>query len=71
MVTRAGFCKILVRIANREDPDHASSEALRCLSLFGRQLVFKILDHPPGSKVCSSLNQMIQKCKKVLLDHMD
>ena len=39
---------MLVRIANREDPDHtASSEAadlaLNCLSRLCRQLVFKIL----------------------------
>ena len=38
---------MLVRIANREDPDQtASSEAVWSESaLFGRQLVFEILEH--------------------------
>ena len=43
---------MLVRIANREEPDQtASSEvcAAECLGLFGRQLVFKILEHLPYS----------------------
>ena len=43
---------MLVRVANREDADQtASSEAVWvcpvCLGLFGRQLVFKILEHLP------------------------
>ena len=53
---------MLVRIINREDPDQTvSSEAVFfkssliwvclfvpvCLGLFGRQLVFKILEHLP------------------------
>ena len=41
--------KMLVRIANREDPDQMKQSDLGlptiCLGLFGRQLVFKILDH--------------------------
>ena len=43
---------MLVRIANREDPDQtAPSEAVRSgsalfvLAFFGKQLVFKILEH--------------------------
>ena len=39
---------MLVRIANREDPDKTTSSdlGLHCLSgIFGRQLVFKILEH--------------------------
>ena len=56
LVFRAGIHKMLVRIANREDPDQtasASSEAvwsrstLFVYSFFGRQLVFKILEHLP------------------------
>ena len=49
VVIRAEINQILVRIANRDDPDHTvSSEALRSGSalfvknLFGRELVFKI-----------------------------
>ena len=49
---RAGIHKMLVRIANREDPDQtASSEAvgsgpaLFCLGFFGRQLILQILEH--------------------------
>ena len=33
--------KMLVRIANREDPDHCTV----CLGHFARQLVFEILEH--------------------------
>ena len=41
LVFRAGIHKIVVRIANREDPDQKQSDlCLRCLPrLFGRQLV--------------------------------
>ena len=50
LVTRAGIHKMLVKIANREDPDQTtSSEAVRsgsalfvCLGPFSMQLVFKI-----------------------------
>ena len=35
---------MLVRIANREDPDQTASSTVG-LSLFGRQIVFKILEH--------------------------
>ena len=51
LVFKAGICKMLVRIANREEPDKtASSEVCAaCLGLFGRQLVFKILEHLPYS----------------------
>ena len=41
---------MLVRIANREEPDQTtSSEAVCtvCLGPFDRQLVFEILDHLP------------------------
>ena len=41
-VFRAETHKMLVRIANREDPDLGCAV---CLCLFGRQLVFKILEH--------------------------
>ena len=45
---RAGILKILIKIANREDPDlTASSEKIVCIDLFGRQLVFEIFDHLP------------------------
>ena len=38
--------KMLVKIANREDPDQQSALHLRCFSWpYGRQLVFKILEH--------------------------
>ena len=41
---RARIHKMFVRIANREDPDQ-TDPGLHCLSrLFGRQLVFKILE---------------------------
>ena len=41
MVIRAGINKLLVRIANREDPDQIWV-CLVCLGLFGRQLVFEM-----------------------------
>ena len=46
---RAEFHKLLVRIANREDPDQTASDlGLCCLFvLLGRQLVFDILGHLP------------------------
>ena len=40
LVFRAPIHKMLFRIANREDPDQTV-----CLRLFGRQLLFKILEH--------------------------
>ena len=37
---------MLVRIANREDPDQTASWVFAvCLGLFDMQLVFKILEH--------------------------
>ena len=48
LVIRAGIHRMPVRIANREGPDQtASSEGVSpvCLGLFGRKLVFKILEH--------------------------
>ena len=48
MVIRAAIHKMLVRMANREDPDETASSdlGLSCLSRpFSRKLVFKILDH--------------------------
>ena len=47
VVTRAGISNICVRLANRKDSDQtASSEACTvCLGLFGRLLVFKLLEH--------------------------
>ena len=51
LVFRAGIHKMLVRIANREDPDQtASSEAVWYGSaLFVRQQEFEILEHLPKS----------------------
>ena len=40
LLSRAGIHKMNARKANREDPYQAASSV--CLSLFGRQLVFKI-----------------------------
>ena len=45
LVFRAGSDKMPVKIANREDPEN--NLGLRCLGLFGRQLVFEILEHLP------------------------
>ena len=46
--------KMLVKIINREDPDQSASleaawllSGTVCLGLFGRQLVFEILEHLP------------------------
>ena len=39
--------KIPVRIANREDRSSLIWVCAVCLGLFGRQLVFKILEHLP------------------------
>ena len=49
LVTRAGIHKMLVRIANSEDPDQKQFDlGLHCLSVpLGRQLVFGILEHFP------------------------
>ena len=56
MTIRSAIHKMLVRIANSEDPDlTASSEAMSsliwdftvCQGLFGRQIVFKSLEHLP------------------------
>ena len=51
LVFRAGFQKMLARIANREDPEFLRSSLIWvcsiCLDLFGRQLLFKILEHLP------------------------
>ena len=54
MVFRTGIHKMLVRKANREDPDQTTFEdasliwvCVVCLGLFGRQVVFKILEHLP------------------------
>ena len=50
LVTRAGDNKMLVGIANREDPDQTASEeavwsgSAVCLGLFGRQHEFEILE---------------------------
>ena len=43
---RVGIHKMLVRIANRKDPDQSLIWVCAvCLGLFGGQLVFKILEH--------------------------
>ena len=42
LVIRVGIHKLLVRTANRGDPDQTASSRPVCLGLFGRQLVFKI-----------------------------
>ena len=51
LVFRAGIHQLLVRLANREDPEETASAdydlGLHCLSRFGRQLVFEILEHFP------------------------
>ena len=47
---RAGIHKMLVKIANREDPDSDCCliwVCPVCLGLFGRQLVSEILEHLP------------------------
>ena len=48
LIFRAAISKMLVRIANRGDPDQTASNqsdlGLRCLGLFGRELAFKILE---------------------------
>ena len=65
LVFMAGIHKLLIRRANREDPDQSASEtvirlllkqsdlSVPCLSrgLFGRELVFKILEHLPYSSI--------------------
>ena len=57
LVIRTGILEMHVRIANREYPDQTaaleavwSGSAPFWLSLFGRQLVFKILEHLPYRK---------------------
>ena len=51
LVIRAGFHKILVRIANRED-SYQSDQGLHYLSRpFGRELQFKILEHLPYTRI--------------------
>ena len=57
LVIKVGIHKMLVRIANREDPGQtASSNLIRvctvCLGTFSRQLVFGIIEHLPY-KVCA------------------
>ena len=49
LVARDIIHKMLVRVANREDPDQTSLiwVCTVCLGLFGRQLKFKILEHLP------------------------
>ena len=54
LVFRAGIHIMLLRIANREDPDQTalseavwSGSALFVYAFFGRQLVFEILEHLP------------------------
>ena len=51
LVIRVGIPKMVVRIANREDPDQTAFQkqsdlGLQCLSgPFSRQLLFEILEH--------------------------
>ena len=52
LFNRAAIHKMLVRIANREDPDQTASSvgsgsALFVYTFFARQLVFGILEHLP------------------------
>ena len=49
LVMKAGMHTMLVRIANREDPDRSSLiwVCTVCLGSFGRKLVFKNLKHLP------------------------
>ena len=44
LVIRAGIHKIIVRIANREDTDQIAPSDV-CLCIFGKQLVFTIIEH--------------------------
>ena len=46
-IIRAGIHIMLIRIANREDPDQTASiwVCAICLGLVGRQLVLEILEH--------------------------
>ena len=48
-VFRVGIHKLLVRIANMEDPEQTASEepVWSGSALFVRQLLFKILEHLP------------------------
>ena len=56
LAIRVGIYKMLVRIANSEDPDETASSDTAdlglhcCLDIFGRQLVMEILEHLLGSK---------------------
>ena len=47
LLIRAGIQKMLVTIANREEPNQTASFGMgvHCLCFFGRQLVFEILEH--------------------------
>ena len=47
LVIGAEIHKVLVRIANREDPDQTASTDAFCLGLFVMQRLFKILVHHP------------------------
>ena len=48
LILRAGIHKMLIRIASKEDPDQSLIWVCTvCLGLFGRQLVFEILEHLP------------------------
>ena len=54
LVIRAETHKMHARKANREDLDQQSDLGLPCLSrlfLFGRQLLFEILEHLPIGKL--------------------
>ena len=47
LAVKAGIHKMLVRIANMEEPDKQSELGLLCLGLFSRQQVFKIIEDLP------------------------
>ena len=59
LVFRAGIQIMLVRIADREDPDQTASGwvCFVCLGRFGRQLVFEIVEHKPY--ILGPLHQMV------------
>ena len=44
---RVGIDRMLVRVANLEEPDQIAAFGPFCLYLFGGQLMFEILEHLP------------------------
>ena len=70
MVSKARLYKMLVRIANREDPyQTASSEAVCsvCLGLFGRQVMFEVLEDLPYYFVPCNTYLILFSCKMSII----